>query len=88
MHHKRGDIPNLWQILTPRDLVVHPNRKTTRALKTRIAENHSSIRCKNMAYPVAVHFIEAGHHISALCYIGIEKDPASRRGGDYDRALL
>ena len=62
--------------------------KTTRALKTRIAEHRSSIRCKNLLYPVAEHFLEADHPVSALRYIGIEKVPVPRRGGDLDNTLL
>ena len=62
--------------------------KTMRALKTRIAEHRSSIRCKNLLYPVAAHFVEAGHSISSLRYLGVEKLPTPRRGGDFDNSLL
>ena len=41
-------------------------------LKQRIAEHRSSIRCKNIGYPEAVHFVEANHPISSLKYTGIE----------------
>ena len=62
--------------------------KTKRALKVRIAEHRSSIRCKNITYPVAAHFVEANHTVSSLHYIGIEHVPMPRRGGDIDSLLL
>ena len=39
---------------------------TKRKLKVRISEHRSTIRCKNFTYPVAAHFLEAGHSISSL----------------------
>ena len=47
--------------------------KMSKALKTHIAEHRSTIRCKNMNYPVAAHSVEFNHHISSLEYICIEK---------------
>ncbi len=41
-------------------------RKTSRELKTRIAEHRSTIRCKNMNYPLAVHFTDFNHPITSL----------------------
>lgn len=61
--------------------------KTSRELKVRIAEHRSTIRCKNLNYPVAAHFVEAGHSVSALKYIGIEKVSLPRRGGNLERLL-
>lgn len=55
--------------------------KTSRALKTRIAEHRSTIRCKNLNYPVAAHFVEFNHPISSLKYIGIERVTLPPRGG-------
>ena len=46
--------------------------KTTRPLKTRIAEHRSKIRTQDKTSPVAVHFAEAGHSVAAMRYIGIE----------------
>ena len=62
--------------------------KTNRELKVRISEHRSTIRCKNFTYPVAAHFLEAGHAISSLRYIGIEHVTLPRRGGDLDNLLL
>ena len=62
--------------------------KTKRELKVRISEHRSTIRCKNFTYPVAAHFLEAGHSISSLRYIGIEIVTLPRRGGDLDNLLL
>ncbi|KAL2102084.1 hypothetical protein ACEWY4_003845 [Coilia grayii] len=61
--------------------------KTSRELKVRIAEHRSTIQCKNLNYPVAAHFVEAGHSVSALRYIGIEKVSLPRRGGNLARLL-
>lgn len=61
--------------------------KTSRSLKTRIAEHRSTIRCKNLNYPVAAHFVEFNHPISSLKYIGIEKVVLPPRGGDLDNLL-
>ena len=61
--------------------------KTSRALKTRIAEHRSTIRCKNMNYPVAAHFAEANHPISSFRYIGIEHVTLPPRGGNLDLLL-
>lgn len=43
----------------------------------------SSIRCRNITYPVVAHFIEAGHAVSALCYLGIERVIIPSRGDDH-----
>ena len=61
---------------------------TKRELKVRIAEHRSTIRCKNMTYPVAAHFVEANHPVSSLHYIGIEKVSVPRRGGEIEQILL
>ena len=37
--------------------------QTRRQLKQHITEHRSSIRCKNIDYPVAAHFVEANHPI-------------------------
>ena len=62
--------------------------KTTRALKTRIAEHRSNIRTKDQHSPVALHFAEAQHSVSSLRYIGIEHVKTPRRGGNIDNLLL
>ena len=62
--------------------------KTTRCLKTRIAEHRSNIRNRDQRSPVATHFHEAGHNISMLQYIGIEQVKKPRRGGNIDTLLL
>jgi hypothetical protein len=56
--------------------------------KVRISERRSTIRCKNLTYPVAAHFLEANHSISSLRYIGIEHVTLPGRGGDLDNLLL
>lgn len=61
--------------------------KTSRELKTRIAEHHSTIRCKNLNYPVAAHFLEHNHPFSSFRYIGIENVSLPRRGGDLEMLL-
>lgn len=62
--------------------------KTTRCLKTRIAEHRSNIRLRDEKNPVAVHFNMAKHNLAALQYIGIEHVAIPRRGGDVDNLLL
>jgi hypothetical protein len=46
--------------------------QTKRQLKQRRAEHCCSIRCKNIDYPVAAHFVEANHSISSLKCTGNE----------------
>ena len=62
--------------------------KTSRALRTRISEHRSNIRCGDMRNPVAAHFKQMGHSISSLRYWGIEKVNRPARGGDHNRLLL
>ncbi|XP_063044279.1 uncharacterized protein LOC134438605 [Engraulis encrasicolus] len=62
--------------------------KTTRALKTRIAEHRCAIRNMDIKSSVAVHFKEARHNVSALKYMGIELVKMPRRGGNIDNLLL
>ncbi len=62
--------------------------KTSRELKTCIAEHRSTIRCKNMNYPLAVHFLDFNHPITSLRYTGIMKISSLRRGGDLDQILF
>ena len=62
--------------------------KTTRALRTRISEHRSNIRCGDMSKPVAAHFKKMGHSITSLRYWGIEKVDRPPRGGDHNRLLL
>ncbi len=63
-------------------------RKTSRPLKTRIAEHRRKIQTKDQRSAVALHFAEAQHSVSCLRYVGTEhvKDP--RGGGDFDNLLL
>jgi len=53
----------------------------------RIAKHQSTIRCRNMNYPLASHRTEFNHPITSLCYIGIERVLLPRRG-DLDQILL
>ena len=62
--------------------------KTSRALKTRIADHRSTIRNGDDRSPVALHFKMAHHNVSSLRYIGIEKIQSPRRGGDIENLLL
>ncbi|KAL2084518.1 hypothetical protein ACEWY4_020036 [Coilia grayii] len=62
--------------------------KTTRSLKTRIAEHRSNIRNHNDKSPVAIHFTAASHNVSSLRYIGIEHVKSPSRGGDVNSLLL
>ena len=60
---------------------------TTRPLKTRICEHRSDIRTGDLRNPVAAHFMQAGHSVSALRYTGIERVEQPRRGGDWESLL-
>lgn len=62
--------------------------KTTRALKTRIAEHRSTIRNHDKKSPVAEHFTQFGHSVASLRYIGIERIQPPSRGGDVNSILL
>lgn len=62
--------------------------KTTRALKTRIAEHRSNIRNHDTKSPVAVHFTMKKHNVSSLKYVGIEQVKLPPRGGDINSLLL
>lgn len=62
--------------------------KTTRSLKTRIAEHRSAIRNNVATSSVAVHFSAANHNVSTLKYIRIETIKPLRRGGDINSLLL
>ena len=62
--------------------------QTKRQLKQHIAEHHSSIRCKNIDYPVAAHLVESNHPISSLKYTGIEHIALPRTGGNIEILLL
>ncbi len=61
--------------------------KTSRQLRTRISEHRSNIRTGDMRSPLASHFRQVGHNVSALQYIGIEKVIKPSRGGDYENKL-
>ena len=62
--------------------------KTNRALRTRISEHRSNIRCGDERNPVAAHFKKYGHSITSFRYWGIEKVDMPPRGGDHNRLLL
>lgn len=62
--------------------------KTTRPLKTRISEHRSNIRNHDKKSPVAIHFTQAQHNVSALRYLGIEQVKLTSRGGDINSLLL
>lgn len=62
--------------------------KTSRALKIRISEHRSNIRNKETKSPMAIHFTEARHNVSALKYCGIEHVKPTSRGGDINSAIL
>ncbi len=61
---------------------------TSRQLKQRISEHKSSIRRKDINYPVAAHFLSFNHDVSSLCFLGIEKVLVPLRGGDIETLLL
>lgn len=62
--------------------------KTSRELRTRISEHRSKIRAGDERSPVAAHFKQAGHNVSALRYHGVERVERKRRGGDLEKRLL
>ncbi len=62
--------------------------KTSRQLKTRIAEHRCAIRHQDPRSPVAQHVFKFKHSISTLQYIGIEAVKLPRRGGDINNLLL
>ncbi len=47
--------------------------KTSRQLRTRISELCNNISMGDMRSPIASHYRQVGHNVSALQYIGIEK---------------
>lgn len=61
--------------------------KTSRQLKQRISEHKSSIRRKDVNYPVAAHFLSFNHDVSSLRFCGIEKVSVPPRGGDIELLL-
>lgn len=61
--------------------------KTSRQLKQRISEHKSSIRRKDLNYPVAVHFLTLNHDVTSLRFCGIEKVTLPPRGGDIELLL-
>lgn len=61
--------------------------KTSRQLKQRISEHKSSIRRKDMNYPVAAHFVTLNHDVTSLRFCGIEKVTLPPRGGDIELLL-
>ncbi|CAB1328136.1 unnamed protein product, partial [Coregonus sp. 'balchen'] len=69
-------------------MVKYPCGKTPKSLKTRISEHHSNIRTGETKNPVAVHFVQAGHPITSVRYIGMEMVKMSSRGGDIERKCL
>lgn len=62
--------------------------KTTRALRTRILEHTSAVRRSDVASPVARHFQAAGHSVTDLRFLGIERVLPKKRGGDLDKKLF
>lgn len=63
--------------------------KTLRALRTRISEHRNNVRTGDERNPVAAHFKQAGHNVSALRYVGVEKwREKPHRGGDLEKRLL
>jgi len=60
----------------------------SRQLKQRISEHKSSIRRKDVNYPVAAHFLACNHDVSPLRFCGIEEVNVPARGGDIELLLL
>ena len=54
----------------------------------RIRERRSNIRCEDENNPVPLHFRKAGHNLSSLRYVAIEKVGRPPRGRTYERLLL
>lgn len=61
--------------------------KTSRQLKQRISEHKSSIRRKDVNYPVAAHFLSFNHDVSSLRFCGIEKVSMPPGGDDIELLL-
>ncbi len=61
--------------------------KTSRQLKQRISEHKSSIRRKDVNYPVVAHFLALNHDVSTLQFCGIERVNVPPRGGDIEVLL-
>ncbi|CAB1337497.1 unnamed protein product [Coregonus sp. 'balchen'] len=61
---------------------------STNGKLTQICEHRSNIWAGETKNLVAVHFVQTGHPISSLRYIGIEMVKMSRREGDIERKLL
>ena len=59
-----------------------------RALCTRISDHRSTIGTGDERSPVASHFGQAGHNVSALRYVGVEHVNSPPRGGDHGKRLL
>lgn len=62
--------------------------KMNRALRKRISEHRSDIRCGDERNPVAAHFKKSRHSMSSFRYSGIEKVEKPLRGGDHNCLLL
>ncbi len=62
--------------------------KTSRQLKTHIAEHKCAIRQHDPRSPIAQNFSKFKHSVSTLQYIGIEAVKLPRRGGDINNLLL
>ncbi len=53
-----------------------------------IIVHHNNIRMGADCSPIASHFRQAGHNVSALKYIGIKRVQKPLRGGDFEGKLL
>ncbi|CAJ0966616.1 unnamed protein product, partial [Ranitomeya imitator] len=54
--------------------------ETTEAIRDRISQNKSNIRCNRDHLPLPHHFQSRGHHVSQLRFQVLEQIDASRRG--------
>ncbi|XP_069473373.1 uncharacterized protein [Ambystoma mexicanum] len=61
--------------------------QTSRAVKERITEHKSNIRCKNVKSPLARHFLQSSHTVAQVKYMVLEVVKKSYRGGDYQSTL-
>ncbi|XP_069507297.1 uncharacterized protein [Ambystoma mexicanum] len=61
--------------------------QTTRAVKERITEHKSNIRCKNTKSPLARHFMEHHHTVAQIKFQVLEVVKKPHRGGDYQSIL-
>ena len=62
--------------------------QTTQAVKNRIGQHRSRIRCKTENAPLVAHFVDMGHTAEDLVWQVIEVVGLPDRGGDLSQILL